>query len=43
MRELPPPSLDWAAGTNIAATAAPAPPLEPPAVRVMSHGLRQGP
>src|SRR6185312_6123681 len=39
----PPPSVAWAAGTIPAATAAAAPPLEPPEVRDKSHGLRQGP
>ncbi len=38
----PPPSLPWAAGASPAATAAPAPPLEPPAERVRSHGVRAG-
>ena len=36
----PPPSLPCAAGTMPAATAAAAPPDEPPAVRSRSHGLR---
>src|SRR5699024_10044439 len=36
----PPPSLPWAIGTIPAATAAPAPPEEPPGDRVGSHGLR---
>src|SRR5512139_37712 len=39
----PPPSLPWARGTARAATAAAAPPLEPPGVRLGSHGLRHGP
>ena len=39
----PPPSEAWAAGTIREATAAADPPLEPPAERVMSHGLRVGP
>ena len=42
MRSEPPPSLPWATGTIPAATAAAAPPLEPPAVRLRSHGLRAG-
>src|SRR5690606_29380619 len=37
------PSLACAIGTTPAATAAAAPPLEPPAVRRVSHGLRVGP
>src|SRR4051812_9511496 len=36
----PPPSLAWANGTIPDATAAAAPPLDPPGVRVVSHGLR---
>src|SRR5215472_18832656 len=43
MRIEPPPSLAWAAGTMPAATAAAAPPDEPPEVRDKSHGLRVGP
>jgi hypothetical protein len=39
----PPPSLAWAAGTMPAATAAAAPPLEPPGLWSVSHGLRVGP
>ena len=39
----PPPSLAWAAGTMPAATAAAAPPEEPPGVRSGSQGLRVGP
>src|SRR5262245_3022998 len=39
----PPPSLPWASGARPAATAAAAPPLEPPGVRDLSHGLRQSP
>src|SRR5437667_9600222 len=39
----PPPSLPWASGASPAATAAAAPPLEPPGVRALSHGLRQSP
>src|SRR5580658_593691 len=38
----PPPSLPCAAGASPAATAAPAPPLEPPADLVRSHGVRAG-
>src|SRR5699024_11222477 len=38
----PPPSLAWAAGTILAATAAAAPPLEPPALRSKSQGVRAG-
>ncbi len=43
MRIEPPPSLAWATGTIPAATAAAAPPLEPPLDRDVSQGLRQGP
>ena len=43
MRIDPPPSLAWANGTMPAATAAADPPLEPPGVRDVSHGLRVGP
>ncbi|MNS79122.1 hypothetical protein D3C72_1127630 [compost metagenome] len=39
----PPPSLPCATGTMRAATAAAAPPLDPPADRVGSQGLRVGP
>ncbi len=39
----PPPSLPWAIGTMPAATAAAAPPDEPPGVRSVSQGLRAGP
>ena len=39
MRIDPPPSLAWAKGTIPDATAAAAPPLDPPGVRVVSHGL----
>src|SRR3954468_15906959 len=42
MRIEPPPSLPGAAGTRPLATAVPAPPLEPPAERVRSHGVRAG-
>ena len=38
----PPPSEAWAIGTTPAATAAAAPPLEPPALRRRSHGVRAG-
>ena len=38
----PPPSLAWAIGTSPAATAAAAPPDEPPALRVRSYGVRAG-
>ena len=43
MRMLPPPSDALAIGTMPAATAAAAPPLEPPGVRSRSHGLCVGP
>src|SRR5262245_42650820 len=43
MRTEPPPSVPCAAGASPAATAAAAPPLEPPGVRSRSHGLRQAP
>ena len=39
----PPASLPCAIGTMPAATAAAAPPLDPPAVRPVSQGLRVGP
>ena len=39
----PPPSLPCATGTIPAATAAAAPPLDPPGVRSVFHGFRQGP
>ena len=39
----PPPSLACAIGTILAATAAAAPPLEPPGVRSRSHGFRVAP
>ena len=42
MRMEPPPSLPWAAGARPAATAAAAPPLDPPADRDRSHGVRAG-
>src|SRR5215470_6550402 len=38
----PPPSLPCAAGARPEATAAAAPPLEPPADRLRSHGVRAG-
>ena len=43
MRIEPPPSEPWASGSAPAATAAAAPPDEPPGVRVVSHGLRHAP
>ena len=43
MRVEPPPSLACAIGIMPAATAAAAPPDEPPVVRVGSHGLRVAP
>src|SRR5580704_7860064 len=39
----PPPSVPSAAGTKPAATLAAAPPLEPPGVRSVFHGLRVTP
>ena len=39
----PPPSLPCASGTMPLATAAAAPPLEPPGVRSVSQGFRAGP
>ncbi len=39
----PPMSLPWATATIPDATAAAAPPLEPPGERLVSHGLRVGP
>src|SRR5436305_11955057 len=39
----PPPSVAWAMGTISAATAAAAPPLEPPALKPRFQGLRVGP
>src|ERR687891_1386638 len=42
MRIEPPPSVPTASGTIPAASAAPLPPLEPPAARVGSHELRVG-
>ena len=38
----PPPSLPMAMGQSPAARAAPAPPLDPPGVRSVFHGLRHG-
>src|SRR5439155_4050470 len=43
IRMLPPPSEAWANGTIPAATAAAAPPLDPPGVRSSDHGLRVAP
>jgi hypothetical protein len=43
MRVEPPPSLPCAIGTSPAATAAPDPPLDPPGVRSVFHGLRLAP
>src|SRR5437762_6583719 len=43
MRIEPPPSEPCATGHRPAASAAPAPPLEPPGVRERSHGFRQSP
>ena len=43
MRIEPPPSEPWAIGTIPAATAAAAPPEDPPGVRPVSQGLRVGP
>ncbi len=42
IRTEPPPSEPWAIGTMPLATAAAAPPLEPPAVRRRSQGVRAG-
>src|SRR3954470_9283026 len=42
MRIDPPPSRTGAAGGSAAETAAPAPPLDPPAERVRSQGVRAG-
>src|ERR1700678_2796477 len=42
LRMGPPPSLPCAAGAGRAATAPAAPPLDPPADRVRSHGVRAG-
>ena len=38
----PPPSEPCATGTRPAATAAAAPPLDPPAIREVSHGVTAG-
>src|SRR5439155_10662011 len=43
MRIEPPPSEAWARGSAPAATAAAAPPDEPPGVRAVSQGLRHAP
>jgi hypothetical protein len=43
MRMLPPPSVPIAIGARPAATAAEAPPLDPPGVRSRRHGLRVAP
>src|SRR5688500_11682300 len=43
MRIEPPPSVPTASGASPAATAADAPPLEPPGVRSRFHGLRVTP
>ena len=43
MRTEPPPSLAVASATTPPAMAADAPPLEPPGVRSVFHGLRDGP
>jgi hypothetical protein len=43
MRMEPPPSLALATGTMPLATAAAAPPLDPPAVNDVFQGLRVGP
>src|SRR3954467_10720890 len=43
MRTEPPPSVPIASGPRPAATAAPAPPDEPPGVRSVFHGLRVTP
>ena len=43
MRIEPPPSEAWAIGTMPDATAAAAPPLDPPGTRSVFHGLRVGP
>ncbi len=42
MRMEPPPSLACARGARPPATAAAAPPLDPPAERLRSHGVRAG-
>ena len=43
MRIDPPPSPACATGTMPLETAAAEPPLEPPGLRLVSHGLRAGP
>src|SRR5436190_14845385 len=43
MRMLPPVSVPMAPSASPAATAAPEPPLDPPGMRVVSHGLRVAP
>ncbi len=43
MRSEPPPSEPCEIAQSPAASAAAAPPLEPPALRVRSQGVRQGP
>ena len=43
MRIEPPPSPAWPSGTMPDATAAPVPPLEPPGLWSVLHGLRVGP
>ena len=43
LRIEPPPSLPCAIGQRPAAVAAAAPPLDPPGVRAVSHGLRHAP
>ena len=43
MRIEPPPSVPTCSAPSPAATAAEAPPLEPPGVRSSCHGLRVGP
>src|ERR1700710_1283145 len=43
MRIEPPPSLAWAIGNMPPATAAAAPPEDPPGERLVSQGVREGP
>jgi len=43
VRTEPPPSVPWPIATMPAATAAPEPPLDPPALCSVAHGLRVGP
>ena len=38
----PPPSDPWASGTSPPATAVAAPPLDPPAIRLVSYGVTAG-